>query len=59
MKRGLKRRISSGTPSLLASGRREHPDEEGTETAIDNVGGRRRPRAAESTPMKRGLKRSG
>ncbi len=40
-------------------GRREHPDEEGTETGGGGKDGRSAPpTAAESTPMKRGLKQA-
>ncbi len=56
MKRGLKPRNFLGPPRVSRRRRREHPDEEGTETAKDESVRRGIADAAESTPMKRGLK---
>ncbi len=56
MKRGLKRH-GSRHGDAGPDGRREHPDEEGTETQKAPRILPTTPRAAESTPMKRGLKR--
>ncbi len=57
MKRGLKRCTPPPRGGIPSRGRREHPDEEGTETAKTAAGWVVAARkAAESTPMKRGLK---
>ncbi len=57
MKRGLKL-VHAGLHRRAKAGRREHPDEEGTETSNQAPGMPRGLAAAESTPMKRGLKRA-
>ncbi len=58
MKRGLKRSCNASGSRPLRACRREHPDEEGTETKQQAFVLVEVAIAAESTPMKRGLKPS-